>query len=81
MKIETAKLTRQELHDLIGNAIAPLPVALISTVGEDGKTNAAPFSFVTPVCAKPPIICVSFGLNKGQKKNTLKNIEFSQDFV
>ena len=81
MKIETAKLTRQELHDLIGNAIAPLPVALISTVGEDGKTNAAPFSFVTPVCTKPPIICVSFGLNKGQKKSTLKNIEFSQDFV
>lgn len=81
MEIDTAKLGRQELHDLIGNAMVPLPIAFISTVGEDGSYNAAPFSFVAPVCAKPPIICVSFARNKGQKKDTLRNIEFSGDFV
>jgi len=81
MKIETANLEREELHNLIGHAIAPLPVALISTIGQDGTHNAAPFSFITPVCSKPPIICVSFGLRKGQKKDTLRNIEFSKDFV
>ncbi len=81
MKIETVKLGRPELHDLIGSAIAPLPIALISTVGEDGIYNAAPFSLVFPVSWKPPIICASFGLRKGEKKDTLRNIEFSQDFV
>lgn len=81
MKIQTANLERQQLHDLIGNSIAPLPVALISTIGQDGTFNAAPFSFVAPVCSKPPIICVSFGLRQGQKKDTLSNIEFSHDFV
>lgn len=81
MKIETAGLKKQELHDLLGNSIAPLPVALISTIGQDGTFNAAPFSFIAPVCSKPPIICVSFGRREGQKKDTLKNLEFSLDFV
>ncbi len=81
MKIETANLGRRELHDLIGNTIAPLPVALISTIGQDGTHNVAPFSFIAPVCPKPPTICVSIGLRRGQKKDTLRNIEFSHDFV
>lgn len=81
MKIETKNLERRQLHDLLGNSIAPLPVALISTIGPDGINNAAPFSFITPVCSKPPTICVSFGLRQGQKKDTLRNIEFSHDFV
>lgn len=81
MKIETANLNRQQCHDLIANSIAPLPVAFISTIGQDGVYNAAPFSFVAPVCSKPPIICASFGLRLGQKKDTVRNIEFSRDFV
>ncbi|MBI4289422.1 MAG: flavin reductase family protein [Chloroflexi bacterium] len=81
MKIETASLGRQELHDLIGTAISPLPIAFISTVGPDGVNNAAPFSFVAPVCSKPAIICVAIGLRKNEKKDTLRNIESTLDFV
>ena len=81
MNIETANLNWGELHELLGRAIAPLSVAFISTIGEDGIYNAAPFSLVVPVSWNPPIICVSFGLRKGQKKDTLRNIEFSKDFV
>ncbi len=81
MKLETKKLGRQELHDLIGTAISPLPIVLISTVGPDGTYNAAPYSFAAPVCSKPPIICISIGLRAGQKKDTLINIESSRDFV
>ncbi len=81
MKIEPADLSEHEIHDLLMDVMAPLPVVLISTIGEDGVYNAAPFSFVMPVCNKPPIICVSIGLRQGQKKDTMKNIEFSNDFV
>lgn len=81
MKIEMANLDKQQSHDLIGNSVAPLPVALISTIGPDGVHNAAPFSFIAPMCSKPPIICVTFGLRQGQKKDTLRNIEFPHDFV
>ncbi len=81
MKLQMANLDRRELHEFLGSAIAPLPIALISTIGEDGTYNAAPFSLVFPVCWKPPIICASFGLQQGQKKDTLRNIEFAKDFV
>ena len=81
MQIEMANLEREEIHELLGSIIVPMPVALISTIGEDGIYNAAPFSLVSSVCWKPPIVCVSFGLRQGQKKDTLRNIEFSADFV
>jgi len=81
MKIEMADLTGQQTHDLLTGSIAPLPIALISTIGEDGIHNAAPFSLCVPLSWKPPIVCVSFGLREGKKKDTLRNIEFSKDFV
>ena len=81
MKIEAAKTGRMELHDLIGTAMGPLPVAFISTVGPDGAYNAAPYSFGAPVCSKPAILCVSIGLRAGQRKDTIRNIEYARDFV
>ena len=81
MKIEAAKTGRIELHDLLGTAMGPLPVAFISTIGPDGTYNAAPYSFAAPVCSKPPILCVSIGLRTGQKKDTIRNIEYTRDFV
>lgn len=46
MKIELNSLRGARLHDLIGGVTTPRPVALISTVDEDGIHNAAPFSTV-----------------------------------
>jgi flavin reductase (DIM6/NTAB) family NADH-FMN oxidoreductase RutF len=81
MKIEAAKTGRMELHDLIATAMGPLPIAFISTVGPDGVFNGAPYSFVAPVCSKPAVLCVSIGLRAGQKKDTIRNIEYALDFV
>jgi flavin reductase (DIM6/NTAB) family NADH-FMN oxidoreductase RutF len=81
MKIEMANLAKGELHDLMGSIIVPRPAVLISTVSEDGVYNAAPFGTISNACPKPPIISVSVGLRRGQKKDTLRNIEFSGDFV
>ena len=89
MKIYLADMNRGEVHNLLGGAIAPLPITLISTIGEDSIYNAAPYSFVSPVNIKPPVICVAisvfygaaFPAREGQRKDTLKNIEFSGDFV
>ena len=81
MKIEMETLDRDEAHNLLGSILVPRPVTLISTIGEDGSYNAAPFSAVNSVCNKPPIFCVSIGLQRGEKKDTARNIEFSEDFV
>ena len=82
MKFEPANLDEKELHELLGRAIAPLPISLVSTVSEKGTYNAAPYSMLFPVCWKPPIVCLSISLRQGgQKKDTQHNIEFSRDFV
>ncbi len=81
MKIEAAKTGRMELHDLLGTAMGPLPIAFISTVGPDGVYNAAPISVCAPGCSKPAILCISMGLRLGQKKDSIRNIEYSHDFV
>lgn len=81
MKINSIDLSGHKMHDLLGTVIAPRPVALISTVGEDGIHNAAPYSAVTPVSFKPPVMCVASGMKGEQEKDTARNIKFSKDFV
>jgi flavin reductase (DIM6/NTAB) family NADH-FMN oxidoreductase RutF len=82
MKIILADLNKRESHELLLSAILPRPIALVSTVGEDGVFNVAPFSCFAPAGLKPALVCLQIGWKRdGQKKDTLKNIEFSKDFV
>ena len=82
MKIDPANLDYKDSHELLIGAIVPRPIAFVSTVSEDGVFNAAPFSFFTGVCVKPALIGFEAAWRRdGQKKDTLRNIEFSREFV
>ncbi len=82
MEIDPQNLGRFEIHELFVGSIMPRPIAWVSTVGEDGVFNLAPFSMYTCVALIPPIICFCVGWTRdGRKKDTLRNIEWSKDFV
>lgn len=82
MKIDPAALDRKSAHDVMVGVALPRPIAFISTVGENGIYNLAPYSFFIPLSAKPAIVGVGIGRKRdGSKKDTLVNIEFSKDFV
>lgn len=82
MKIDFDDLDRRQCHELVVGMISPRPIAWVSTVGEDGTFNLAPFSFYGGVCSKPPMLCVSIARRrKGEKKDTIRNIEYTKDFV
>lgn len=82
MKIRLTNLTRKDSHELLMSSIVPRPIAFISTVGKDGVFNLAPFSCFAPVGLKPARVCLSIDRRRdGQIKDTLVNIEYSQDFV
>jgi len=81
MKLKSEDISGHKMHKLLGTVIAPRPIALISTVGKDGIYNAAPYSAVTPVAFKPPLMCVASGMKANQEKDTARNIKFSKDFV
>lgn len=53
------------------------PVVVISTISKNGISNAAPFSFNTPISFIPPIF--SFSCNPAH--DTWRNIQENQEFV
>ncbi|MBM3156238.1 MAG: flavin reductase family protein [Chloroflexi bacterium] len=57
--------------------LSPRCTVLISTVDKEGRANAAPFSFVTPVSSNPPLVL----LCAAPARHTLANVRETGDFV
>ena len=82
MKIDTADLEYRYSYTLLSAIIGPRPILLVSTIGEDGVFNTAPYALLTIVSIKPALVGFTVVRKRnGQKKDTLVNIEFSKDFV
>lgn len=82
MKIDPAGLDAHGAHELLMGCVTPRPIALVSTIGENGVYNLAPFSCFTVMSLHPAIVGFAIGRRRGGgKKDTLVNIEHSGDFV
>jgi len=57
--------------------LAPRCTVLISTIDKEGKPNAAPFSFVTPVSSNPPLVLFA----AAPQRHTLANVREIHEFV
>jgi flavin reductase (DIM6/NTAB) family NADH-FMN oxidoreductase RutF len=76
------ELSKKNLHKLLTSAIVPRPIAWVSTVGENGVFNLAPFSAFATIGLKPALVVLGITWRRdGEKKDTLRNIEFSKEFV
>lgn len=63
-----------EWYHFLTAAVAPRPIAWVTTVNEDGSVNAAPFSWFQTVSTKPPRFMLSFADKPGgEAKDTLRN--------
>lgn len=84
MKINPSGMDFRDLHHLLAGAVVPRPIALVSTLGENGVLNVAPLSSISIACVKPPMLSFSLSTRRrkgGEKKDTLRNIEFAREFV
>jgi len=61
--------------------VVPRPIAWITSQGDSGVINAAPFSCYTIVAHKPPLIGVNIGSRAGVRKDTARNIQERKEFV
>lgn len=61
----------KDLHQFMVGAIAPRPIAFVSTVDEEGRPNLAPYSFFNAFSSNPPILI--FSSNRRVKDNTTKD--------
>lgn len=81
MILDPAQMSVRERYFLMIGAIVPRPIAFVSTVNRAGVPNAAPMSFFNGVSSTPPIVSVSLASRRGEKKDTLRNIEETGEFV
>lgn len=82
MILDFQKLSPRESYPWLINAINPRPIAWVSTISADGRTNLAPFSFFQGVCASPPTLLFTGANDRtGRKKDSVLNVEQVPEFV
>ncbi|MBY5802898.1 flavin reductase family protein [Rhizobium ruizarguesonis] len=76
------QLTERERYKLMIGTIIPRPIALVTTVDENGRVNAAPFSFFNCLSADPPILAIGVENNADMSfKDTGHNIRMTEVFT
>jgi flavin reductase (DIM6/NTAB) family NADH-FMN oxidoreductase RutF len=69
-------------YDLLIHAVAPRPIAFVSTLSPGGQPNLAPFSFFMGAGSNPPSVCFSPCTKvDGSYKDTLRNIQATGEYV
>lgn len=81
MHIDPQTAPQQAIYKLLIGCVVPRPIAWVSTISAEGIANVAPFSFFMAVCNNPPTLAFSSGRREGSKKDTVSNLEYTQDFV
>jgi len=56
---EPKNISFPEFHQLLLGGVGPRPIALVSTLSADGKSNLSPFSFFNAFGVNPPMIAFS----------------------
>jgi flavin reductase (DIM6/NTAB) family NADH-FMN oxidoreductase RutF len=87
LSFNPAECQQRQIYKLMTGIIVPRPVALVSTMSRDGVANLAPFSFFCGVGSAPPTVLFCPSLRPadtpeaGQRKDTLRNVEETGEFV
>src|SRR5215211_3976230 len=82
MILDLTGLRPRDAYGWMISTIMPRPIAWVSTISADGKTNLAPFSFFQGVTSNPPtLMFVPVNTRDGRKKDTIRNIEQVPEFV
>lgn len=81
--ITPGTLPTKDLHQYMIGAVAPRPIAFVSTVDEKGEDNLAPYSFFNAFSSNPPIVVFSSNrrVSNNTTKDTLHNIEINRELV
>jgi flavin reductase (DIM6/NTAB) family NADH-FMN oxidoreductase RutF len=87
LSFDPVKCQQRQVYKLMTGIIVPRPIALVSTLSREGVANLAPFSFFCGVGSVPPTVlfCPSLrpadSAEAGKRKDTLRNVEETGEFV
>jgi flavin reductase (DIM6/NTAB) family NADH-FMN oxidoreductase RutF len=84
MQFEMEKTPQRQIYNLLIGLVAPRPIAWVTSMDEEGKLNAAPFSAYNYLCTDPPIVGIGVTNRPGAKwvpKDTARNIRRTGEYV
>lgn len=84
MIFEVAKATHRQVYNMLIGLVAPRPIALVTSMNEHGRMNAAPFSAYNYLCTDPPVVALGVTDKPGDgfvPKDTARNIRRTGEFV
>jgi flavin reductase (DIM6/NTAB) family NADH-FMN oxidoreductase RutF len=77
MHYDTAARDHGLPHDPFKALVVPRPIGWVSSIGQDGIANLAPYSFFNAVSDRPPMLMFSSGGTKDSLRNILDTGEFT----
>ncbi len=83
LKIDSGDIPAKDWYQYMVGAIAPRPIAFVSTIDKNGIANLAPFSYFNVFSASPPVLVFSVA-NKSRpdtSKDTLMNARETREVV
>jgi flavin reductase (DIM6/NTAB) family NADH-FMN oxidoreductase RutF len=82
MHIDLNTANQKERYKLLMSSILPRPIALVTTQDEEGRINAAPFSFFNIMASTPAIVVLGIdSKSPGVPKDTVRNMQLTKEFV
>ncbi len=83
LSLDPKELSTKDLHGYLLSSVGPRPIALASTVDENGRPNLSPFSFFNVFSANPPIAIFSPArrVRNNTTKHTLENAQLTKEVV
>ena len=83
LEINPKDLSTKDLHGYLLSSVGPRPIALVSTIDNEGRPNLSPFSFFNVFSANPPIAIFSPArrVRNNTTKHTLQNAASNKEVV
>ena len=82
MHFDLQVLAPRDRYKLLVSVVVPRPIALVTTLDELGRVNAAPYSFFNILGSDPPVVALGPGDSaSNEPKDTARNIRAQGEFV
>ena len=82
VRFDFEQIAPTERFSLLTSTVVPRPIALVTSLDQDGNLNAAPYSFFGLISHDPPLIALGILPHpEGRMKDTGQNIQATGEFV
>ncbi|MDJ1157340.1 flavin reductase family protein [Chelatococcus sp. SYSU_G07232] len=82
LSFDFARLSARERYKLLIGTVVPRPIALVTTTDEEGRVNAAPYSFFNCLSADPAIVALGVENRADMRfKDTARNVRLTEEFT